>query len=109
MYEIVESDGGYDLLEINRITPDDVSTWVLGHYDTEPEAERALAQWRARDMVDAQIDDFIDELIAEFSANLDDDEIRARVAEKARVTDFHKSSNQALRGQKNGIGEGVGT
>jgi len=28
---------------------------------------------------------------------------------KAMLADFHKSSNQALRGQKNGIGEGVGT
>jgi len=42
MYEIIESNNGYDLLEINGITPDDVRTWVLGHYDSEPEAEREV-------------------------------------------------------------------
>lgn len=40
---------------------------------------------KARGVVDAKIEDFIDELIAGYGGMLDDDEIRKRVAEKARV------------------------
>jgi len=81
MYQIVERDGGYDLLE--RFRPE-VEPIKLGHYDTKPEAETSLAKWKVRDKIIDRIDIFIDSNIAEFGEILDGDEIRQMISEHAK-------------------------
>jgi len=82
MYQIVERDGGYDLLEHYRPEVEGVK---LGHYNTKAEAETSLAKWRVRDAVQDKIEDFIDELIADYGETLDGDEIRSMIAEQAKT------------------------
>lgn len=82
-YQIVERDGGYDLLERNSLFLKE--PLKLGHYDTKEAAEKSREQWKARDVVADKIEDFTDELIAEYGSVLSDDEIRKMIAETSRA------------------------
>jgi len=53
----------------------------LGAYATKEEAEQSLKEWEARDELQEEISEFVDEKLAKYKGRLPDDEIRQMIKE----------------------------
>lgn len=51
----------------------------LGTYSTKTQAEKAKAEWIARDQLISDLEDFVEKMIETYKGRLDEDEIRGMI------------------------------